>query len=231
MDGKESMTRRFDPSLLPGSPDLSFELPLWSSQVGLVAGLDEAGRGALAGPVTAAALILPCDPELTLTLEGVRDSKELSPQRRAECAHRLRQVALGWGIGFASHQEIDDLGIIPATRLAMQRALDELPTHPQHLLLDCLLLPEIPLPQTSLIKGDARSLSVAGASILAKTARDDWMCELDRQLPGYGFAAHKGYCTPGHLQALAQLGPSAVHRNSFAPIANFLLESESPALC
>ena len=216
--------KRFDPALLPSSPDLSLELPLWSAEVDFVAGIDEAGRGALAGPVTAAALILPREPSLSLSLAGVRDSKELTPEQRAECAVRLRQTAVCWGIGFASHAEIDTLGIIQATRLAVLRALDALEVQPQHLLLDYLLLPESPLPQTSLIKGDARSLTIAGASILAKTARDACMCEFDRRYPGYGFAAHKGYCTPGHVKALASLGPCSIHRTSFSPISILQLE-------
>lgn len=220
------MTKRFDSTLLPCKPDLSLELPLWSAQVDFVAGIDEAGRGALAGPVTAAALILPRDPSLALALEGVRDSKELTPDQRADCAERLRRAAVGWGIGFATNVEIDALGIVQATRLAAQRALDALGVKPQHLLLDYLLLPDCPLPQTSLIKGDSRSLSIAGASILAKTARDTCMEEYDRMYPGYGFAAHKGYCTQGHVQALERLGPCAIHRSSFAPISIFRLESE-----
>jgi ribonuclease HII len=213
------MANRFDPALLPASPDLSLESPLWSAQVSFVVGIDEAGRGALAGPVTAAALILPQDPTLALKLDGVRDSKELTPAQREGCAQRIRQVALCWGTGCANPAEIDALGIVQATRLAMQRALEQLALPPQHLLLDYLLLPECPLPQTALIKGDARSLSIAGASILAKTTRDASMCEFDGQYPGYGFAEHKGYCTRRHLSALERLGPCSIHRSSFAPVA------------
>jgi ribonuclease HII len=199
-------------------PDLSFEKNLWRSGVQHVAGMDEAGRGALAGPVAAAALILPVDRSVSKTLHGVRDSKELTPSARAAWAQCLRQVGLAWGVGFASQQEIDALGILPATRLAAQRALNGLAISPQHLLLDYLFLPDCPLPQTALIKGDARSLSIAGASILAKTARDALLSELDRVHPGYGFASHKGYGTPGHLRALADLGPCQIHRLTFAPL-------------
>jgi ribonuclease HII len=223
------MIARFDPALLPVSPDLSLETHLWSAEVEFVAGVDEAGRGALAGPVTAAALILPRDPSVAVFLEGVRDSKELNHSQRTECAGRIRQVARSWGTGTASPSEIDALGIVEASRLAMQRALEDLELSPQHLLLDYLLLPECPLPQTALIKGDARSLSIAGASILAKTARDATMCELDLQYPGYGFADHKGYCTHEHLDALERLGPCTVHRRRFAPVAILQAESEFQA--
>lgn len=207
---------KFDRSLLPPSPDLSFEMALWDQGLQLVAGVDEAGRGALAGPVAAGAVILPADLELTEKLAGVRDSKQMSPGDRELWAERIRHVAYGSAAGYASHQEIDDLGIVPATRLAVQRALEALPSRPQHLLVDFLVLPEISIPQTSLIKGDARALSIAAASILAKTGRDALLRQLDREYPGYGFARHKGYGTPAHRKALAQLGPSPVHRRSFA---------------
>ena len=212
------MARHIDQTLLRSAPDLNFENNLWRAGVQHVAGIDEAGRGALAGPVAAAALILPHDRSVLKTLHGVRDSKQLTPSARTFYAHCLHQVGLAWGVGFASQQEIDALGILPATRLAAQRALDEMALLPQHLLLDYLFLPDCPLPQTALIKGDARSLSIAGASILAKTARDALLCELDRIYPGYGFASHKGYGTPGHLQALVDLGPCPIHRLTFAPI-------------
>ena len=130
----------------------------------------------------------------------------------------MRAVAVAWSVGFVSPQEIDALGIVSATRLAMQHAVDGLSVSAQHLLLDYLLLPECALPQTALVKGDCRSLSIAGASILAKTARDSLLTELDEQYPGYGFATHKGYGTPAHLAALARLGPSPIHRRSFAPL-------------
>jgi ribonuclease HII len=212
------MTRHIDETLVPCAPDLSLELPLWAAGVRLVAGVDEAGRGALAGPVSAGALILPPDPGLGLALEGVRDSKELTPAERSIWAGRLRQVAVAWGVGLASSAEIDALGIVPATQLAAQRALEAMELPAEHLLLDYIFLPEVPLPQTALIKGDARSLSIAGASILAKTTRDAFMRELEASYPGYGFPAHKGYCTPAHLEALLRLGPTPIHRNSFSPV-------------
>lgn len=212
------MVLKFDLSLLPEAPDFSFEVPLWESGIKYVAGIDEAGRGALAGPVAAAAIIFHPTLSLSRNLIGVRDSKELTPGERTFWAERLQEMALAWEVGFASHQEIDDLGIVPATRLAIQRALDSLRVPPQHLLVDYLELPDSLIPQTSLVKGDARSLSIAAASILAKTDRDARLCEMDAQFPGYGFAKHKGYGTAFHRDALARLGPSPVHRLSFRPL-------------
>ena len=213
------MISRFDPALLPPAPDLSCELSFWQAGVCAVAVIDEAGRGALAGPVAAAALILPANPTIAGQLTGVRDSKQLSPVALANWAARLRSLALSWGLCLASNAEIDQLGILPATRLAVRRALAVLAETPDHLLFDFIALPESCLPQTSLVKGDARSLSIAAASILAKTGRDALMVELDRRYPGYGFAIHKGYGTRQHLAALTNLGPSAIHRLSFAPFS------------
>ena len=207
--------KKFDRSLLPPAPDLCFEMPLWAAGIRIVAGIDEAGRGALAGPVAAAALVLPVRADLCQTLNGVRDSKEMTPAERQFWAGQLRSLAQEYGVGFASHQEIDDLGIVYATHLAMQRALGLLAELPQHLLVDYLELPELHIPQTNLVKGDARSLSIAAASVLAKTARDEMMAQLDIQYPGYGFARHKGYGTEAHRQALALLGPCPIHRLSF----------------
>ncbi len=212
------MALKFDLSLLPEAPDFSFELPLWDCRIINIAGIDEAGRGALAGPVAAAAIIFHPTPSLSENLVGVRDSKELTPRARTYWAERLQEIAVAWEVGFASHQEIDDMGIVPATCLAIQRALDSLQVVPQHLLVDYLELPDSHIPQTSLVKGDARSLSIAAASILAKTARDTRLCELDAQYPGYDFAKHKGYGTASHQEALALLGPSPVHRLSFRPL-------------
>ena len=206
----------FDPSLLPAEPDLSFELILWQAGCMTVAGIDEAGRGALAGPVTAAAVILPPTESLMGRLKGVRDSKQMTPHEREIARERIIQSAITWGVGFAASEEIDQLGIVPATRLAAWRAVESLSPPPAHLLLDYLFLPEVTLSQTALIKGDCRSLSIAAASILAKTARDALMRELDLTYPGYGFAAHKGYGTRVHREALKQLGPCPVHRLSFA---------------
>ncbi len=216
------MTRAFDPAEIPSAPDLRFESPLWKSGLVRVAGLDEAGRGAWAGPVSAGAVILPPVEEIAGQLHHVRDSKQMTPAERAVWAEIIKERALAWGVGFASNLEIDALGIVPATRLAMQRALECLEAPAGHLLIDALRLPEIPLPQTVLIKGDARSLSIAAASVLAKTTRDALMTKLDEQFPAYGFARHKGYGTASHQEALNQVGPCEIHRYSFAPIREFV---------
>jgi ribonuclease HII len=212
------MTAKIDPALIPLRPDLNFELPLWESGIRYIAGIDEAGRGPLAGPVCAAAVILTPDPALPKRLHGVRDSKQMLPSDREYWAEILKIETAAYGIGFASPGEIDALGILPATRLAIQRALASLAILPEHLLLDHLKLPEVDTPQTSITKGDARSLSIAAASVLAKTSRDALMCEMDTCYPAYGFAQHKGYATPAHLRALAEIGPCPIHRYSFAPI-------------
>lgn len=197
-------------------PDLTFEQQLWAIYP-YVAGLDEAGRGALAGPVCVASVILPPNaPHLPRTLAGVRDSKQIPPPERERLAARIKESALAWGVGFASAEEIDALGIVHATRLAAERALQALSVAPSYLLTDFRLdLPEIPLPQTALVKGDQRSLSIAAASILAKTSRDALMNELEPAYPGYGLGKHKGYGTLAHRLALQRLGYSAVHRKSF----------------
>lgn len=195
-------------------PSLEFERLLWKDGFTRLAGVDEAGRGAWAGPVCAAAVILPCESSVARTLERVRDSKQMTPPEREAWSPRIRKAALGWGVGFASAQEIDSLGIVPATKLAVMRALESL--LPDYLLTDLLLLRELELPQTALVKGDQRSLSVAAASVLAKTARDARLRALDGEYPGYGFARHKGYGTFFHREALRRLGACAEHRKSFA---------------
>jgi ribonuclease HII len=212
------MTRRFDPADIPASPDLRYESERWANGCTAVAGLDEAGRGAWAGPVSAGAVIFPSRADLPALLPQVRDSKQMSPSERAYWAGEIRAQALTYAVGFASNAEIDRLGIVPATRLAMQRALAGLSFSPVYLLIDALLLPDIAIPQLSLIKGDARALSIAAASVLAKTARDAWMCEIASAYPGYEFARHKGYGTAQHRAALEQLGPCPIHRFSFAPL-------------
>ena len=205
---------------MPQYPNLSLEIPLWETGLVNLAGLDEAGRGAWAGPVSAGAVVLPVDPDLCKQLPGVRDSKQMTASQRSVWAECIKKVAVGWGVGYASQAEIDACGIVPATRLAMQRALEQLLVAPQHLLIDALRLPLVKIPQTALIKGDVRSLTIAAASVLAKTSRDALMCELDVVYPGYGFARHKGYGTRFHQQALQRLGPCAIHRRSFAPVKN-----------
>jgi Ribonuclease HII len=216
------MPARLDPAQIPAAPDLEFEQALWHQAILQVAGFDEAGRGAWAGPVVAGAVILPTDISIAKQLCGVRDSKQLSPEQRAELAPLVRELALAWGVGSSSALEIDELGILPATRLAMQRAMQGLSVNVQHCLIDALFLPDQDTPQTALIKGDQRSLSIAAASILAKTSRDAWMVESEAEYPQYGFARHKGYGTALHQQRLAQFGPCAIHRRTFAPIRELL---------
>jgi len=207
---------KFDRSLLPPAPDLTFEQALWRQGFLRVAGLDEAGRGALAGPVYAAAVILPMGSDgLAEALAGVRDSKQLTPRQREQLAPIIQMRALAWSVGWADAAEIDQLGIAPATRLAFCRALEGLQLAAEHLLLDYFRLPEVELAQTALVKGDQRSLSIACASILAKTARDARMRAQEAQYPGYGFAQNKGYGTAKHRAALDALGPCPLHRRSF----------------
>lgn len=209
------MPGKYSPTDIPRYPDLTFESALWDRGVKFIAGIDEAGRGALAGPVVAGGVILPREPDLQARLKGVRDSKQMSPKDRFYWSQAIKETAICWAIGVASNLEIDDLGILPATLLAMRRALAELSTAPQFLLVDFLEIPGYDCPQTPLIKGDARSLSIAAASILAKTARDAMMIQLDQDMPDYGFALHKGYGTRAHLRAMADFGPSPLHRRSF----------------
>lgn len=211
---------KFDRSLIPDRPNLQFEKELWDRGLHRVAGVDEAGRGALAGPVAAGVVILPNSmPDLMDQLAGVRDSKEMTPDARADWAVVIKETAVSWGVGFASAQEVDRLGIVPATLLAVQRAIDALKEKGEHLLVDYLTLPDVGVQQTALVKGDARSLSIAAASILAKTARDTLMVEMNDQFPGYGWAKNKGYGTMAHRQAIAAMGPCKEHRRSFAPLA------------
>jgi len=210
------LRQKFDVTTLPPAPTLEYEGALWLKGFTRVAGLDEAGRGALAGPVYAAAVILPPNVDgLAQTLSGVRDSKQLNPRQRESLAPLIRERALAWGIAWAEVEEIDQLGIASTSRLAFCRALNALSQNAEHLLLDYFSLPEVQLPQTALVKGDQRSLSIACASILAKTARDTFMRAQSERYPAYGFAQNKGYGTSAHHQALREYGPSPLHRKSF----------------
>ncbi|MBI3165311.1 MAG: ribonuclease HII [Anaerolineales bacterium] len=198
------------------NPDLFHEKELWQA-FPLIAGLDEAGRGALAGPVCVGTVILPRKhPHLLRALSRARDSKQLTPRQRTDLVPLIQQIALAHGIGFAPSEEIDRLGIVPATRLAASRALESIHILPDYLLTDFRLeLPELDIPQTAIVKGDARSLSIACASILAKTARDEYMRGLDGEYPQYHFARHKGYGTLLHRKKILELGHSPVHRKTF----------------
>ena len=182
----------------------------------LVAGVDEAGRGPLAGPVVAAAVIL--DPGKR-RIRGVRDSKLLSPQRREELATKIREHAIAWAVGSADVGEIDTLNILWATMLAMRRAVEALPIVPHEALIDGDRCPELGCPTYAIVKGDRDIAVISAASIIAKVARDAILVELDCVYPQYGFAQHKGYGTPEHLAALDRHGPCAIHRKSFAPVA------------
>ncbi|OJX40570.1 MAG: ribonuclease HII [Chloroflexi bacterium 44-23] len=206
------------PFEIPAAPNFAFEFELNKKVSCRVAGLDEAGRGAWAGPVSAAVVILPLNSNICELLSGVRDSKQISASKRNYWAEKIKEIALAWAIGFSTQEEIDATGIIAATRCAMTRALTKAANSSDHLLIDALLLPQVDNPQTALIKGDQRSLSIAAASILAKTARDHWMQETDQLYPQYGFSSHKGYGTGRHQQALAKFGPCPLHRMSFKPL-------------
>ncbi|MBC7315883.1 MAG: ribonuclease HII, partial [Chloroflexi bacterium] len=209
-------------------PNLAEERALWDLGYELVAGLDEAGRGAWAGPVVAAAVIFPQFPEIPPALADVRDSKLLNPRQRERCYEAICRLALAWGVGQSSVEEIDTYGIAPATRLAMMRAVAGLSFLPRFLLIDAMRLEMLNLPQRSLIKGDRQCLSIAAASILAKVTRDREMIALDAALPQYGFARHKGYGTPQHRAALRTWGPSPEHRRSFAPLRLRLFTNDRP---
>jgi ribonuclease HII len=199
-------------------PDLSHE----ALHPGPVCGVDEAGRGPWAGPVSAAAVIL--DPDDVP--EGLNDSKALTEARRIALEAEIKARARAWSIAFASVEEIDRLNILQATGLAMRRAVETLSLTPAFALVDGNYRFVLPCPMEPLVKGDARSASIAAASILAKQARDRLMIEADSEWPGYGFAGHKGYHAPIHVAALNRLGPCPIHRRSFAPIRALLEQRE-----
>ncbi len=204
---------------LPSSPHLQHETALREQGFRFIAGLDEAGRGAWAGPVVAAAVILPLErADLTEILAGVNDSKKLSAAARTHWFDLIWQTALAVGVGQAPEALVDRMNVVGATRYAMQQALNQLVLQPDCLLLDHLALPAVKLPQTSFPKADSISLTVAAASIIAKVTRDRLMVELSQQYPGYGFEQHKGYGTPRHRAALAEHGPCSLHRLTYGPV-------------
>ncbi len=189
-----------------------------------IAGIDEAGRGALAGPVVAAAVILPLNETIETLLYGVNDSKQLTAKKREALFDIICQHALAYGIGQQPAAVIDEIGILSANKLAMQAAVSQLSPTPQFLLIDGRIrLPQLNIPQQAIVRGDSASLSIAAASILAKVTRDRLMMQLDGQYPRYGFARHKGYGTEFHRAAIAQYGPCPQHRHSFAPIRQPLI--------
>lgn len=206
-------------------PDLREEMALYAEGYRHITGLDEAGRGSWAGAVVAGAVILPLDrPDLSQQLKGVRDSKQLTPRQRERLYGIIESAALAVGVGIVPPDTIDELGIVPATRQAMGLAIAQLNPSPDFLLIDYLNLPELSILQKSITSGDALSLSIAAASIVAKVTRDRLMVELDARYPGYGFARHKGYGTPQHRESLGRLGPSPIHRLSYAPMRLMLQE-------
>jgi ribonuclease HII len=201
-------------------PDLSLESGLHNRGIRFVAGVDEAGRGPLAGPVVAAAVILP--PGLTGSepwLEYLDDSKKLSQARRERAVDVVREHALAVGVGMVGPEDIDSMGIGRAALAAMLRAVGQLPLEPGHLLLDYIYVRECPFTYDTIVKGDSRSYSIAAASNVAKVTRDRLMVEAEETYPGYNFARHKGYPTKVHFQRLRELGPCPIHRRSFAPVA------------
>jgi ribonuclease HII len=200
--------------------DLSLEIELWQFGYRTIAGVDEAGRGAWAGPVVAAAAILPTDLRALASLLGqVDDSKRLTPGARDRMFDLIRSQALAIGVGFGAVEEIEAVGILKATMAAMMRALAALAPQPDFVLLDYLTLRDLPCPQRGLVHGDALSLSIAAASIVAKVSRDRWMAEEGVHYPGYDFGRHKGYGTEVHRAALDRLGPCPLHRRTFRPVA------------
>lgn len=194
------------------------QLGLFEGVPVLTAGVDEVGRGPLAGPVVAAAVIL--DP--AAPIDGLADSKRLSERRREALAETIRERALAWALGRAEAAEIDAMNILQAALLAMRRAVEALEPAPAHALVDGNRCPELPCPAEPVVKGDASVPAISAASILAKVVRDREMAEMDQRYPGYGFAGHKGYPSRAHLEALVRLGPCPQHRRSFAPVRRAL---------
>lgn len=207
-------------------PTLEWEAAVRATGWTRVAGVDEAGRGPLAGPVVAAAVVLPADVELA----GLRDSKCLPEPARERLYVQVLEAALGWAVGVASPEEIDRVNILRATHLAMARALATLSPGADGALVDGLPVRGLPCPHQAIVRGDACCMSIAAASVLAKVTRDRLMLALDEEHPGYGFARHKGYGTREHLQALRELGPLPCHRRSFRPVAELLPQTPLPGL-
>ncbi|WP_200760820.1 ribonuclease HII [Effusibacillus dendaii] len=195
-----------------------YERSLAAKGFRLIAGIDEAGRGPLAGPVVAAACILP----IGIVIPKLNDSKQISPQQREELFHQIREQAVAYGIGMADVDYIDTYNILQATYAAMRRAIRAIGTEPDHLLTDAVTIPDVAVPQQAVIKGDAKSHSIAAASILAKVTRDQMMIEYGRMYPEYGFEQHMGYGTPEHIAALQKYGVCPIHRKSFAPVTALL---------
>ena len=201
---------------------LKYEKDLYKNGVNLIAGVDEVGRGPLVGPVVAAAVILP----INYHLDGLNDSKKLTEKKRERFYDILMREAIAIGIGEASAKEIDEINIYQASKLAMMRALKNLKIKPEHVLVDAMPLKEIDIPSTSIIHGDALSLSIAAASVIAKVTRDRMMIELDKKYPEYGFAQHKGYPTKKHLEVLQKYGVLDNYRFTYGPVRDLINSCE-----
>jgi ribonuclease HII len=227
MSASTSMSRSLLSHHPDALPDLKKEIALLEQGYRFVAGLDEAGRGAWAGPVVAAAVIFPLDhPELIKALIGLNDSKKLSAKQREHFFALIHELALTVAVGQAPPALVDDINVVEATRYAMQQALIKLNPNPDYLLLDHLALPAVDLPQQSFPKADSISLTVAAASVIAKVSRDRLMVQLNKQHPAYAFDRHKGYGTHTHRTALTRYGPCPQHRMSYKPLQAFIVEQK-----
>lgn len=197
-----------------------FEHELWSTGIQFVAGVDEVGRGPLIGPVVTACVILPHD----FVLEGLTDSKKLTEKKREQFYQYIMEHALSVSIGMKDEKVIDEVNIYEATKLAMYEAIEKAPIKPEHVLIDAMKLEQLEMPSTSIIKGDAKSISIAAASVIAKVTRDRMMIELDKKYPMYGFKSHKGYPTKKHVEAILKYGLIDGYRKTFKPISTILSE-------
>ena len=200
-----------------------YEKELWKQGIHLVAGMDEVGRGPLIGPVVTACVILPKD----FVLEGLTDSKKLSEKKREEFYHYIMEHAISVGIGMMDEKVIDEVNIYEATKLAMYQAVEKSKVKPEHVLIDAMKLDKLEMPSTSIIKGDAKSISIAAASVIAKVTRDRMMIELDKKYPMYGFKSHKGYPTKKHIEAIKEYGLIDGYRKTFKPISEMVKELEN----
>ena len=200
-----------------------YEKELWKNGINLIAGMDEVGRGPLIGPVVTACVILPKD----FVLEGLTDSKKLSEKKREEFYDYIMEHAISVGIGMMDEKVIDEVNIYEATKLAMYQAVEKSKVKPEHVLIDAMKLDKLEMPSTSIIKGDAKSISIAAASVIAKVTRDRMMIELDKKYPMYGFKSHKGYPTKKHIEAIKEYGLIDGYRKTFKPISEMVKELEN----
>ena len=200
-----------------------YEKELWKNGINLIAGMDEVGRGPLIGPVVTACVILPKD----FVLEGLTDSKKLSEKKREEFYDYIMEHSISVGIGMMDEKVIDEVNIYEATKLAMYQAVEKSKVKPEHVLIDAMKLDKLEMPSTSIIKGDAKSISIAAASVIAKVTRDRMMIELDKKYPMYGFKSHKGYPTKKHIEAIKEYGLIDGYRKTFKPISEMVKELEN----